>query len=67
MAGRTVQRYHLIFFKCGKPWSPVPLTNAYSIADDKCEILQKTCKYYELQRITYSEILVNEPRQRSMF
>jgi uncharacterized protein YlzI (FlbEa/FlbD family) len=36
---------------------------SYSIADDEEEILQKTYKYYELQRITYSEPFVNEPRQ----
>ena len=37
---------------------------SYSIADDEREILQKKYKYYELQRITYSETFVNEPRQR---
>jgi transposase InsO family protein len=37
---------------------------SYSIADDEGEILQKTYKYYELQRITYIETFVNEPRQR---
>ena len=37
---------------------------SYSISDEEGEILQKNYKYYELQRITYSETFVNEPRQR---
>jgi isopropylmalate/homocitrate/citramalate synthase len=38
--------------------------NSYSIAADEGEILQKRYKYYDLQRITSSEMFVNEPRQR---
>ena len=37
---------------------------SYSIVDDEGEILQKKYKYYELQRIAYSETFVNEPMQK---